>query len=441
MVSQTATPLHLLLGPIKDALRNDFVGKSLDGIRTPALVIDRSLFAKNCASMHQRAEEWGATFRAHLKTHKTTEGSRLQLVSDQGRSHAVVVSTLLEAWSVVSSGLVKDGIVKDILYGLPVGVDRIADLSRLWQEIEPQGGIVRLLIDHPEQVRHLEEFEKQNDRPRKWSVFIKVHSGQNRAGVHPESQDFRTLVYRLLASPVISIHGFYGHAGNSYGSTSLPEASSFLSDEVQTVNKAAEIALQEISKQNFGTVHRSNPFILSVGATPTALAAGAEARQLLSQTLHGSLELHAVGNYPMLDLQQQHTTLISNAQISQRVRATVISYYPGRGAGGRDEALIDAGAIAFSKDTGPSGDFGEVVGQPWRLVRLSQEHGILVEMEPSADRTEKLEIGTVLDIIGQHACLTAAVCRFNAYPWYYIVDENVGGGREIVDIWVPWKGW
>lgn len=28
-----------------------------------------------------------------------------------------------------------------------------------------------------------------------------------------------------------------------------------------------------------------------------------------------------------------------------------------------------------------------------------------------------------------------------AYSWYYIVDENVGGGREIVDIWVPWKGW
>jgi hypothetical protein len=30
----------------------------------------------------------------------------------------VVVSTLLEAWSVVGSGLVKDGIVKDVSYFL-----------------------------------------------------------------------------------------------------------------------------------------------------------------------------------------------------------------------------------------------------------------------------------------------------------------------------------
>lgn len=274
---------------------------------------------------------------------------------------------------------------------------------------------------------------------------------------------------RLLASPAISVHGFYGHAGNSYGSTSLCEASSFLSGEVQTVNRAAEIALEEISKQNSGIVHRSNPFVLSVGSTPTAHAASAEARKILSQTLHGNLELHAgkntcsrdpaishfqLGNYPMLDLQQRHTTLISDAQIAQRVRATIISYYPGRGVGGRDEALVDAGAIAFSKDSGPSGDFGEVIGRPWRLVRMSQEHGIIAETEPSGDQTEKLEIGTVLDIIGQHACLIAAVCgvRDNAglctkfligqaYPWYYVVDENVEGGREIVDIWVPWKGW
>lgn len=74
MVPQTTTPIHLLLGPSKEALRSEFVGKPLDGIRTPALVIDRSLFAQNCTSMHQRAAEWGATFRAHLKTHKVGVG-------------------------------------------------------------------------------------------------------------------------------------------------------------------------------------------------------------------------------------------------------------------------------------------------------------------------------------------------------------------------------
>lgn len=108
----------------------------------------------------------------------------------------------------------------------------------------------------------------------------------------------------------------------------------------------------------------------------------------------------------MLDLQQEHTSLIDHARISQRVRATVISYYPGRGVDGTDEAMVDAGAIAFSKDTGPSGGYGEVIGTSWKLSRISQEHGILTK--PPGDNSI-LALGTIVDIIGQHACLIAAV--------------------------------
>lgn len=143
----------------------------------------------------------------------------------------------------------------------------------------------------------------------------------------------------------------------------------------------------------------------------------------------------------MLDLQQQSTSMVTKANISQRVRATVVSLYPGRnGSNGTDEALIDAGAIAMSKDSGPSGIYGEIKGKNWQLARMSQEHGILTRTKSTnpdpLEEADKLEIGEVLDIVGQHACLIAA-----AYPWYYIVDENVENGQQIVDVWVPWKGW
>lgn len=114
------------------------------------------------------------------------------------------------------------------------------------------------------------------------------------------------------------------------------------------------------------------------------------------------------GNYPVLDLQQQSTGMIDKSYIAQRVSATVVSYYPDRGEGGRDEALIDAGAIAFSKDTGPSGGYGEVLGKNWHLGRISQEHGILTR---TGDETEKLQVGTIVEIVGQHACLITAVSR------------------------------
>ncbi|KAG2023651.1 hypothetical protein CC2G_001282 [Coprinopsis cinerea AmutBmut pab1-1] len=418
---------------IRAQLRERFVGKSIDDadlVRTPALIIDRGVFEANCAGMMKKAREWGAEFRAHLKTHKTTEGTRHQLQTSEGSTGAVVVSTVKEAWEVWNAGLVEDGVVRDILYGLPVGVNKVSDLAGLWDKMQPYGGIVRLLVDHLDQVKLLENFENKRETKRRWSVFVKINGGQNRAGVPPSSEELRVLLEAILRSPATSLHGFYAHAGNSYASTSKSEATSYLSSEVQIVNEAAAFALS-----NFGellkSAHRTEPFVLSVGSTPTAHASGAEAKEMLDRALHGKLELHA-GNYPMLDLQQQHTTLIDYPRIAQRVRTTVISYYPGRGKGGEDEALIDAGAIAFSKDTGPSGSFGEVVGKPWKLARISQEHGVL----SATTRGERLEVGSTVDIVGQHACLIAA-----AHPWFYVVDSTSSDSSKIVDIWVPWKGW
>ncbi|KAJ7512019.1 hypothetical protein B0H11DRAFT_2151766 [Mycena galericulata] len=382
-LTQTLTPYALANLPSKDALTEKFVGRPLESLRTPAMVIDRSLFQKNCVKMLQNATEWGATLRSHLKTHKTIEGTRLQLDEGEYKTHAVVVSTLMEAWNVVQGGLVKDGTVKDILYGLPVAINKVADISNLWDEVAKDGATVRLLVDNPDQIRFLEEFEKARASPRKWSVFGK---NRRRAGITTTSQNFAPFLKSLFDSPAISVYGFYIHAGNAYA----------LDQPVHAVNEAAGIALPILASSPNASAH-NQPFILSVGSTPTAHAATAESRAALSTLLHGKLELHA-GNYPMLDLQQKYTSLISSERIAQKVLATVISYYPGRGADGSDEALCDAGAIAMSKDTGPSGGYGDTV-----------------------------------EIVGQHACLIAA-----AYPWYYIVED---GGRTVVDVWVPWKGW
>ncbi len=67
---------------------------------------------------------------------------------------------------------------RQILYGLPVGIDKIADLGKLLQEVERHGAVLRLLIDHQDQIKHLEEFEKKHGLYRTWSVFVKVHGGQ-----------------------------------------------------------------------------------------------------------------------------------------------------------------------------------------------------------------------------------------------------------------------
>ena len=69
-------------------------------------------------------------------------------------------------------------LIKQILYGLPVALNKIDDLSDLWDEVAKSGAIVRLLVDHPKQIEALEEFEKMRAIKRQWSVFVKLDGKQ-----------------------------------------------------------------------------------------------------------------------------------------------------------------------------------------------------------------------------------------------------------------------
>jgi D-serine deaminase-like pyridoxal phosphate-dependent protein len=120
-----------------------------------------------------------------------------------------------------------------------------------------------------------------------------VHTNKrvcSRAGVVPGSPLFIELLKAAFSSPAVNVYGFYAHAGNAYASTSLDEASSFLSSEVHVVNQAAELAKPFISSDD-----GRPPFVLSVGSTPTAHSASGEARERLKELLNGNLELHAGG--------------------------------------------------------------------------------------------------------------------------------------------------
>ncbi|CAE6505748.1 unnamed protein product [Rhizoctonia solani] len=446
---QTLTPHAYINLPDKEALVSEFQGKSLIQLRTPALVIDRATFANNCARMHERAANLGTGFRAHVKTHKTAEGTRLQLKSSVSETKSVVVSTLMEAWGIVHSGLVADATVNDILYGLPVSPAKIADLHTLRMTLSTYGAVLRLMIDHPYQVRALEAFDREhpttNSVLSQWSIFIKLDVGTKRAGVAPISQELDGLLDTCITSPSISIQGFYAHAGHSYASTSQEQAASILHSELSAVNTAAGHAIHKYHAKGLP----EPAFVLSVGATPTAHAASGKHIQV-PMPLRGSIELHA-GNYPMLDSQQLATNLVTVDNVSQRVLASVVSYYVGRGEG--DEAMCDVGAIGMSKDRGPIPGFGKVVNvlrdgeqikwasreTGWTLGRISQEHGILTRANKCAPEEEQdiLRLGDVVAIVGQHACLTAA-----GHPWYYIVDSmDESKGSKVVDVWVPWKGW
>lgn len=300
---------------------------------------------------------------------------------------------------------------RQILYGLPIRPSALPELEKL----RPSVRIV-LLIDHEQHVDLLESF----DASEPWGVFIKLDVGSRRAGVPVDSPRLASLVQRVLSSSATRLYGFYCHAGHSYACRTQDEAEGVLQTEVDAVVQAS------------GLVPRNYPLIVSIGATPTAHVIGG--LKTAPWTANVTLELHA-GNFPANDLQQVSTGLVAASQMAVRVVTEVCGVYPER-----NEALVNAGTIALSKETGgvfPG--YGNVVGKPgWIVARMSQEHGILAwddsvaEGTPTQVAEEQFRIGDKVFLSCAHSCITAA-----AFHAYYVVDDN----EIVVETWAPWKGW
>jgi D-serine deaminase-like pyridoxal phosphate-dependent protein len=75
---QTTTPLSLLTLPSKDALVKEFVGKNVNSLRTPALIVDKSVFKRNCERVTKETERRGMGFRAHVKSESTSRWAYVQ---------------------------------------------------------------------------------------------------------------------------------------------------------------------------------------------------------------------------------------------------------------------------------------------------------------------------------------------------------------------------
>ena len=93
LISPTAPFLYP--SPSEAALKLQYVGKHLQDVPAPALIIDEAVVRRNCRLMLEAVQQLGVGFRAHVKTHKTTQLARLQ-VGEDSRSVKLVASTVSE---------------------------------------------------------------------------------------------------------------------------------------------------------------------------------------------------------------------------------------------------------------------------------------------------------------------------------------------------------
>ncbi|KAF7179140.1 hypothetical protein CNMCM7691_008071 [Aspergillus felis] len=362
---------------------------------------------RNVKQLLQDVKDLGISFRPHVKTLKSLEVTRMML--GNGTHRKIVASTLCEIRGALP--LAEEGILDECLYGLPIYPSALPQLAALSSKLR-----IVLMVDNEAQIDALEAFAQSTGRTSPWSVFIKVDVGSHRAGLESSSPALQRLVEKVEGSSAAEVYGFYCHAGHSYACRTEEAAAAVLRSEVEGVVRAAEYLHRKEERK----------VVVSFGSTPTAHVLNS-LRKALPEGME--VELHA-GNFPANDLQQVCTGLVAEEQQAVRVLAEVCSVYPER-----NEALINAGTVALTKETSEVVGFGRVTDRPgWAVVRMAQEHGILGLTDASAGQRveEVFHVGQKVMLHIQHACITAA-----QHHVYYVVDEE----DVVRETWVPWKGW
>lgn len=371
---------------------------TLETLQTPSLLLDLTRVKRNAERMSDRLKSFGVDLRPHVKTHKCIEVARIQT---KGHSGAVTVSTLAEARAFAEHGFER------ITYALPIEPGKFSEAIELSRNCE-----LSLLTDDVDTPALLQEAAK-NEKV-KLNLFMKVDCGYHRCGVEPTNPDALEIPRRINDASHLNFAGILTHAGHSYHCTTK--------DEVLEMARHERDLMAEFGNRlraELGEVP-----IVSVGSTPTMTSV---------DHLNGINEARP-GNYIFFDAFQATLGSCSFDDCALTVLASVVH----RDAT-RRKVIVDAGAIALSKDRGavdinPKCGYGKVLdleGKDLGCVvgEMSQEHGqIVLEDQATFDR---LKIGTRVQVVANHSCLTAA-----QHSYYNVVENG-----DVVDRWKIHTGW
>ena len=362
-------------------------------IETPALLLHVDVVERNIRHMSERARQLGVALRPHAKTHKCVEVGRLQL---EHGARGLTVSTLVEAEVFTRAGF------NDVTWAFPIDPSHIPHARRL---AEATGATLRVTVDDESTARALAESGLH--------VWLKVDSGLHRAGVDPASPYALAVAGELGKERGLVFDGILTHSGHAYRTTNKAEAARVAEQERSVMVGFAERV------RAAGVLVRE----VSVGSTPAMAAA---------QDLAGVTEARP-GNYVFFDRTMVLIGCCEPADVGVTVLATVVSHQPGAA-----HFIVDAGALELSKDPGPAHlapqTMGAVRGAPELTVAtLSQEHG-LIRAESPAALDGRFPVGTQVEIIPNHSCLTVPL-----FDEYHVIRGTGDGGRE-VDRWRVERG-
>ncbi|MFZ3322698.1 MAG: alanine racemase [Usitatibacter sp.] len=347
----------------------------LEGIDTPALLLEAEKLERNCERMRDRVRGMGTTLRPHVKTAKCIEVTRIALGASSG---PITVSTLREADEFFEMGF------NDILYAVGMVPSKVARVA----ELEKRGAKVGVIVDSVEAARGLVDASAKAGI--RIPTLIEIDSDGHRAGIAPG--DKRLLDVANVLGPTLA--GLMTHAGDSYNCEG-PEGIREVAERERNATVSAAMTLRSRG--------HACP-VVSVGSTPTATFA---------ESFSGVTEVRT-GVYMFQDLVMAGLGVCAIDDIAISVLASVIGHQREK-----NWIITDAGWMAMSRDRGTQkqkidqgyGVACDASGHPIDdliVIDANQEHGIVARRDGGAVDFAKYPIGSLVRVLPNHACATAA---------------------------------
>lgn len=206
------------------------VGKSINDIDTPSLVIDLDAMKRNLARMAEFAKKHNVSWRPHAKMHKCASLAKAQM---RAGAVGVCVQKTAEAEALAAGGVNNIYISNEVI--APAKLARVAALAR---HLAAEGGKLAIAVDSTEGVIRLAQ--AMNDARTASGVatvidvFVEMDVGQGRCGVEPGAAAV-TLALEIRKHPALHFAGLQAYHGKAQHIRSAQERREAIARAVQSV--------------------------------------------------------------------------------------------------------------------------------------------------------------------------------------------------------------
>jgi D-serine deaminase-like pyridoxal phosphate-dependent protein len=214
----------------------DLIGKPVNDIDTPALVIDLDAMKRNLARMSEFAKKHNIRWRPHAKLHKSVTLAKMQI---RAGAVGVCVQKTSEAEIMAAGGVFNIYISNEVI--APSKLARVASLA---QKLAAQEGQLAIAVDSTEGVIRLAQAMTEarlNNKDKAGAgvatvidVFVEIDVGQGRCGVEPGAAAV-TLVLEIRKHPALRFAGLQAYHGKAQHMRSAQERREAIAKAVEDV--------------------------------------------------------------------------------------------------------------------------------------------------------------------------------------------------------------